>query len=96
MKGFWFIFQQGVINIDNDMLFIEPLLNDSFVDKALLNKTGRPHLIYKHSHLSKNNMGLDALDFSTRIGKPSLAVLYEKLEIMMLLTTPFKLIFRTS
>ncbi|CAB3983523.1 A disintegrin and metallo ase with thrombospondin motifs 14 [Paramuricea clavata] len=56
----------GVVNTDEDMLYIEPLVNDSYVDKDKLNGTGRPHLIYRHSQLPKYDLGFDGLDL-TRI-----------------------------
>ncbi len=49
------------------MLYIEPLVNDSFVDKTKLNGTGRPHLIYKQSQLPSHDLGMDGLHL-TRIG----------------------------
>lgn len=56
------------MNTDEDMLYIEPLLNASYVDKVLLNGTGRPHLVYRHSQLPENAMGFDGLGI-TRIGE---------------------------
>ncbi|XP_028397063.1 A disintegrin and metalloproteinase with thrombospondin motifs 3-like isoform X2 [Dendronephthya gigantea] len=56
----------GVVNTEEDMLYIEPLLNISYVDEALLNGTGRPHLVYRHSQLPNYAMGFDGLGI-TRI-----------------------------
>ena len=57
-----------MVDTDGDMLYIEPLVNDSYVDKELLNNTGRPHLVYRHSQLPKHHLGFDGLDL-TRIGE---------------------------
>jgi hypothetical protein len=67
------LFQYGVVNTDDDMLYIEPLVNDSYVDKDKLNGTGRPHLIYRHSQLPKYDLGFDSLDL-TRIGKSCMVI----------------------
>lgn len=56
----------GVVTTNEDMLYIEPLVNDSYVDKEKLNGTGRPHLIYKHSQLSEFDQKFDSMDI-TRI-----------------------------
>jgi hypothetical protein len=67
------LFQYGVVNTDEDMLYIEPLVNDSYVDKDKLNGTGIPHLIYRHSQLPKYDLGFDNLDL-TRIGKSCMVI----------------------
>ena len=56
------------MNTDDDMVYIEPLVNDSYVDKAKLKGIGRPHLIYKQSQLPEHDLRMDGLHL-TRIGK---------------------------
>lgn len=50
------------MDTEKDVVYIEPLLNDSYVDREKLKGDGRPHLIYRQSQLPQLDQQINPLD----------------------------------
>ena len=51
-----------MVNTEEDAVYIEPLLNDSYIDEKKLKGNGRPHLVYRQSQLPKLDKQINPLD----------------------------------